>query len=180
LIVNRRQVFDDNWIYVHEPEVKVARIQNFKNWSPDMVPDMAKTSLGLEYFCQRGDSLWNSTDAALLELAADELAKIGLVSAAEIEDGCVFRVPHAYPVYDSQYHQFLSVIKEHLGRFENLQTIGRNGLHRYNNQDHAMLTGMGAVRNALFDDSIDLWSINAEHDYLEETYEEEVECSTSH
>lgn len=175
LIVNRRQVFRDNWIYVHEPQVKVARIQNFKNWSPDMVPDQNKTSLGLEYFCQAGDALWNSSDATLIKQAASELSQIGLVKETEVEDGCVFRIPNAYPIYDSRYRQHLQIIKEFVCQFDNLQTIGRNGLHRYNNQDHAMLTGIGAVRNALFADSIDLWSVNADHDYLEEICEHEAD-----
>ena len=168
LIVNRPHVFDDNWIYIHDPGVNVARIQNFKNWSPDMVPDAGRTSLGLEYFCQDGDQIWNSSDADLVEMAASELERLGLARAADVEDGCVFRVPHAYPVYDSQYRQFLSSIKQYLGQFQNLQSIGRNGLHRYNNQDHAMLTGIAAVRNAVDGEAIDLWNINSDDEYLEE------------
>jgi protoporphyrinogen oxidase len=171
LIVDRAQVFDDNWIYVHEPRVRVARIQNFKNWSPEMVPDPSTTSLGLEYFCDEGDALWKSPDSELIDLGAHELSQIGLVDPSQVIDGCVFRVPKAYPVYDSRYTRFLSIMKEYLYQFENLQTIGRNGLHRYNNQDHAMLTGIAAARNALFGESIDLWNINAEHDYLEEICE---------
>ncbi len=168
LIVDQARLFPDNWIYVHEPGVKVARIQNFKNWSPAMVPDPAKTSLGLEYFCQEGDALWSLPDAALVALAGRELEQIGLVAAARIIDGCVFRVAKAYPVYDSSYAADLAVVRAWCDGFDNLQTVGRNGLHRYNNQDHSMLTGFYAVRRLLFGEPHDLWRINAEQDYLEE------------
>jgi protoporphyrinogen oxidase len=168
LIVKKAHVFDDNWIYIHDPGVDVARIQNFKNWSPDMVPDSSRTSLGLEYFCQRGDQLWNRSDSDLIAQAGRELEQIGLARSTDVEDGCVFRIPCAYPVYDSQYRHFLELIKTYIRRFENLQSIGRNGLHRYNNQDHAMLTGIAAVRNAVCGEAIDLWSVNSDDEYLEE------------
>ncbi len=161
-------LFPDNWIYVHEPNVKVGRIQNFKNWSPDMVPDSAKTSLGLEYFCVEGDALWNRSDADLVELGKREAERIGLVSYADIEDGCVFRVPKAYPIYDADYRDYLAIVKDFVDDLENFQTIGRNGLHRYNNQDHAMLTGMLAVRNVVLGHRNDLWSVNTDQDYHEE------------
>ena len=168
LIVNKPDLFPDNWIYIHDPEVKVGRIQNFKNWSLDMVPDPTKTSLGLEYFCTEGDELWNMSDADLVELGKRELDRIGLASAADIEDGCVFRVPKAYPVYDSDYRDYLAIVRDFVGGLENYQTIGRNGLHRYNNQDHAMFTGMLAVRNVMFGEKNDLWSVNTDPEYLEE------------
>jgi protoporphyrinogen oxidase len=171
LIVNKPNLFPDNWIYIHDPEVKVGRIQNFKNWSLDMVPDPAKTSLGLEYFCTEGDELWNISDDELINLSRRELERIGLVSAADIEDGCVFRVPKAYPIYDSDYRDYLAIVRDFVGTLENYQTIGRNGLHRYNNQDHAMLTGMLAVRNLIYGENNNLWSVNADQEYHEEIRE---------
>lgn len=168
LIVNKPDLFPDNWIYVHDPDVKVGRIQNFKNWSPDMVPDPAKTSLGLEYFCNEGDALWNRSDADLVELGKREVDRIGLANYADIEDGCVFRVPKAYPVYDSDYRDYLAMLREFVDGLENFQTIGRNGLHRYNNQDHAMLTGLLAVRNVVLGQRNDLWNVNTEQEYQEE------------
>ncbi len=173
LIVNEKEMFPDNWIYVHEPSVEVARIQNYKNWSPEMVPDQEKSALGLEYFCNEGDELWTRPDEELVEQGKQELERIGLARAADIEDGCVFRVPRAYPVYDSEYRAYLDRIRETVDGFENLQTIGRNGLHQYNNQDHAMLTAMYAVQNALYDDDVDLWSVNVDQEYIEEVREEE-------
>jgi protoporphyrinogen oxidase len=168
LIVNKPDLFPDNWIYVHDPDVKVGRIQNYKNWSPEMVPDLTKTGLGLEYFCTEGDELWNTADADLVELGKREVDRIGLASYADIEDGCVFRVPKAYPVYDSDYRDYLGVIREFVDGLENLQTVGRNGLHRYNNQDHAMLTGILAVRNLVLGQHNDLWSVNTDQEYHEE------------
>jgi protoporphyrinogen oxidase len=168
LIVNRAYLFPDNWIYVHDPTVKVGRVQNFKNWSPDMVPDVTKSSLGLEYFCQQGDALWQSTDAELIELGKRETHRIGLAQFKDIEDGCVFRVPKAYPVYDATYRDALDIIRAALSSLENFQTIGRNGLHRYNNQDHSMLTGIFAARNILYREQHDLWAVNADAEYFEE------------
>ena len=168
LIVRKPALFPDNWIYVHSPEVRVGRIQNFKNWSPDMVPDAAKTSLGLEYFCSENDGLWNMPDAELIELGKRELEQIGLARAADIEDGCVFRNDKAYPVYDAGYRDCLATVRAFVDGLANLQTIGRNGLHRYNNQDHAMLTGALAARNLLFDQHNDLWIVNTEPEYHEQ------------
>jgi protoporphyrinogen oxidase len=168
LIVNQPYLFPDNWIYVHDPNVKVGRIQNFKNWSADMVPDAKKTSLGLEYFCTEGDELWNMPDAQLIELGMREVERIGLGSYADIESGCVFRVPKSYPVYDSDYRASLSILRQFVDNLENFHTIGRNGLHRYNNQDHAMLTGMLAVRNVVLGERNDLWSVNTDQNYHEE------------
>ena len=167
-IVNKPELFPDNWIYVHDPEVQVGRIQNFKNWSPDMVPDSTKTSLGLEYFCTEGDALWTMRDEELIQLATCELERIGLCRAADVEDGCVVRVPKAYPVYGSDYREALAVVREFVDSLENFRTIGRNGLHRYDNQDHAMLTGMLAVRSMVLGEPHDLWSVNTEQEYHEE------------
>lgn len=173
LIVNKRELFPDNWIYIHDPDVKVGRIQNFKNWSPDMVPDQSKTSLGLEYFCTEGDSLWSQPDENLIELGKREVERIGLAKYGDIEDGCVFRVPKSYPIYDSDYREHLAVVREFVESVGNLQTIGRNGLHRYNNQDHAMLTGILAVRNLVLGERNDLWSVNTDQEYHEEVRVEE-------
>ena len=168
LIIKKKELFPDNWIYIHDPSVQVGRIQNFKNWSSDMVPDQTMTSLGLEYFCNEGDEIWNMPDEALVALGKREIAKIGLAQAEDVVDGVVFRVEKTYPVYDSDYVASLETIKAYLATLENLQTIGRNGLHRYNNQDHAMLTGMLAVRNLLYGEKNNLWQVNAEQEYHEE------------
>jgi protoporphyrinogen oxidase len=169
-IINKRELFPDNWIYVHDPEVQVGRIQNFKNWSPDMVPDSTKTSLGLEYFCTEGDALWAMRDEELIQLATSELERIGLCRTADVEDGCVVRVPKAYPIYGSDYREALTVVRDFVDSLENFRTIGRNGLHRYNNQDHAMLTGLLAVRSMVLGEQHDLWGVNAEQEYHEEVH----------
>ncbi|HKC09107.1 MAG TPA: NAD(P)/FAD-dependent oxidoreductase [Methylomirabilota bacterium] len=171
LIVRKRDLFPDNWIYVHSSTVNVGRIQNFANWSPDMVPDHSKSSLGLEYFCSEGDTLWNTPDEELIAMGARELEAIGLATRADVEDGCVFRVPKAYPVYDATYADCMVRVREFVDGLENLQTVGRNGLHRYNNQDHAMLTGILAVRNLVLGERNDLWSVNTEAEYHEEVTE---------
>jgi protoporphyrinogen oxidase len=168
LVVDRPHLFPDNWIYVHDPGVRVSRIQNFKNWSPDMVPDPAQTSLGLEYFCTAGDDLWRTSDAALVALGAQEVERVGLAPAAAVVDGWVSRVPKAYPIYDGAYAEHLQVVREFVDGLENLQTIGRGGLHRYDNQDHAMVTGILAVRNAVLGERHDLWAVNTEPEYHEE------------
>jgi protoporphyrinogen oxidase len=173
IIIDRADLFPDNWIYVHSSEVQVGRIQNFKNWSPEMVPDPTKTCLGMEYFCDEDDALWNLTDTELLDLAAKEIGILGLAPTEAVEDGCVIRQPKAYPVYDSNYREHLQVIQDYLGTFENLQTTGRNGMHRYNNQDHSMLTGVMAARNLLGDVHHDLWEVNVERSYHEQFTKEE-------
>jgi len=167
LIVDRPSLFPDNWIYIHSPEVKVGRIQNFKNWSAALVPDASKTCLGMEYFCNEGEELWEMSDAELVALATRELVELGLAKAADVEDGVVLRQPKAYPVYDAEYRGHLRVLEGFLKGIENLQTIGRNGMHRYNNQDHSMLTGMLAVRN-LLGEKHDLWDVNTERSYYED------------
>lgn len=172
LIIDNPNLFPDNWIYIHSPEVKVGRIQNFKNWSPAMVPDATKTCLGMEYFCNEGDKTWELSDTELLELATKEIEQLGLAKASQIEDGTIIRQPKAYPVYDRDYRRHLQVIQDYLSKFDNLQTIGRNGMHRYNNQDHSMLTGFLAAQNILGDNH-DLWDINTERSYHEEFTKEE-------
>jgi protoporphyrinogen oxidase len=167
LIVDRRELFPDNWIYVHSPDIRAGRIQNFKNWSAEMVPDPDRTSVGLEYFCSEGDDLWLRSDAELVELAARELVELGLARAADISDGVVFRHAMAYPVYDREYAARVRTIRRFLDTIGNLQTIGRNGMYRYNNQDHSMLTGMLAVRN-LCGERHDLWEVNTDRSYAEE------------
>jgi len=167
LLIQQPHLFDDNWIYIHSPEVRVGRIQNFKNWSPDMVPDAGRTSLGLEYFCTEGDDLWTMPDADLIALGTREIDQIGLARAADVVDGVVVRQLKAYPVYDSAYAGHLARIRAFLAGMQNLQTIGRNGLHKYNNQDHSMLTAILAVRN-LDGEAHDLWEVNTERSYHEE------------
>lgn len=171
VIVDQTDVFADNWIYIHEDSVKVGRIQNFKNWSPHMVPDPSKSCLGLEYFCFEGDGLWTMPDDALLELAKTELDALGLVDKSLIEGGAVVRMPKAYPVYDSVYADSLKTIRGFLDEFENLQLVGRNGMHKYNNQDHSMFTAMLAAENVLGADH-DLWAVNDEPEYHEEQTKE--------
>lgn len=168
LIVNQPDLFPDNWIYIHDPSVQVGRIQNFKNWSPDMVPDQSKTSLGLEYFCTEGDSLWNKPEAELIEQAKQEIEKTGLARYADVEDGCIVRVPKAYPIYDADYVDYLAKVRTFVDGLTNFQTVGRNGLHRYNNQDHAMLTGMYAARNVVLGEENCLWTVNTDKEYHEE------------
>ncbi len=167
LIVDEADLFPDNWIYIHDSSVKVGRIQNFKNWSPDMVPDPSKTCLGLEYFCSIGDELWSMSDAALVDLGRRELSRLGLARADRIVDGTVVRMPKAYPVYDDGFADVVSATRQYLDGFENLQLIGRNGTHKYNNQDHSMVMAMLAVRN-LFGEQHDLWALNADDEYQEE------------
>ena len=167
LIVNKREVFPDQWIYVHSPKVRVGRIQNFKNWSPAMVPHPDKSSLGMEYFCDEGDEVWEMPDEDLGGLASSELAELGLADANDVVDSFVVRQPKAYPVYNHGYEEHLATIRSFLGTIKNFQTIGRNGMHRYNNMDHSMVTGILAAENVL-GARHDLWSINEEEEYLEE------------
>jgi hypothetical protein len=167
LMVKRDEVFPDNWIYIHSPEVKMGRIQNYKNWSPHMVPDQTRTSLGLEYFLWDKDDEWAWSKDRLIDLGIRECSEIGLVEPGEIEDGTVVRMKKAYPVYDRNYHESLKTVRNFLETFDNLQTVGRNGLHRYNNQDHSMLTAIYAARNILGEKN-DVWSVNTEMEYHEE------------
>jgi protoporphyrinogen oxidase len=169
LILKDRQKFDDNWIYIHDPSVKVGRVQNFRSWSPEMVPDPDKACYGLEYFCFEHDGLWNSTDAELIELAKRELIKIGLAEEGDVLDGCVVRQKKAYPVYDDDYARHVETVRTELEeRFPNLHLVGRNGMHKYNNQDHAMMTAMLCTENILADTQLyDLWQVNGDAEYHE-------------
>ena len=167
LIINREAVFPDNWIYIHSPEVKMGRIQNYKNWSPDMAPDRSRTSLGLEYFLWDQDEEWRWSQERLVEQGTRECAHIGLIDPRDVDDGVVVRMPKAYPIYDQWYQESVAAIRQYLKAFPNLQTIGRNGLHRYNNQDHSMLTGVYAARN-IVGERYDVWSVNTEMEYHEE------------
>ena len=166
LVVNKAELFPDNWIYIHDPRVKLGRVQNYKNWSPHMVPDAGKTCLGLEYFCFEGDELWNMTDRELIEFGRREIEILGLVRYSDVEDGSVVRMPKAYPAYDSKYQEMLDIIRPFLDGISNLQLVGRNGMHRYNNQDHSMLTAMLAVEN-IYGANHNLWNVNAEREYHE-------------
>ncbi len=167
LIIRQAKLFPDQWIYVHSPEVKVGRIQNFKNWSAAMVPDPGTTSIGMEYFCDQGDATWSLDDSDLIRLATGELAGLGLADPDTVIDGCVIRQPKAYPVYDRYYTENVAILREYLAGFANLQTVGRNGMHRYNNMDHSMQTGLLAAEN-LCGAEHDLWRVNDEDEYLEE------------
>ncbi|HEX7023987.1 MAG TPA: hypothetical protein VF187_04130, partial [Gemmatimonadales bacterium] len=166
LILDRDHLFPDNWIYVHTPGVKVGRIQNFNNWSRAMVPEPGTTCLGFEYFCFEGDGLWQAGDAELIALASRELEQLGLAPAALVRDGTVIRMPKAYPIYDGSYRKHLDVLRAWLDPVGNLHTVGRNGMHKYNNQDHSMLTAMMAVWN-MQGDAYDLWSVNTDFEYHE-------------
>lgn len=166
LICRGGNIFPDNWIYVHEPSVQVGRIQNYGNWSPAMAPVPDTSALGLEYFCFKGDKLWESSDRSLIELAKHELAQLGLVKPENVLDGIVIRVPKAYPVYDDSYKHGIDKVRKFLASVPNLQLVGRNGMHRYNNQDHSMLTAMLAARNILGAD-YDIWQANTESQYGE-------------
>lgn len=169
LITTRQDLFPDNWIYIHDPSVKVGRVQNFRSWSPEMVPDPKLACLGLEYFCFEGDGLWSSPDEDLVALAKQEIARIGLVREDEVVDACVVRQPKAYPVYDDEYKHHVDMVRLDLEkRFPTLHLVGRNGMHKYNNQDHAMMTAMLTVRNILAGEKLyDIWGVNEDAEYHE-------------
>ena len=167
LVLRRERLFPDNWIYIHTPGVKVGRIQNFNNWSAAMVPVAGMTCLGLEYFCFQGDGTWESTDADLVTQASREVEQLGLARVGDVVDGAVVRMRKAYPIYDSTYRQSVDTIRAHLDPIENLHTVGRNGMHKYNNQDHSMLTAMMAVWN-MQGASRDIWAVNTDYEYHEE------------
>lgn len=167
IILGKKEVFPDQWIYVHSPEVKLGRIQNYKNWSPAMVVDPQKTSLGLEYFCTEGDELWRMNDVDLIHYAVGELEKIGIVSRRHLIDGFVLRRPNVYPVYSLDYQENITALRRYLERFENLQTLGRAGLFRYDNSDHALLTGICTAKNFLGEGPYDVWAVNTDEAYLE-------------
>jgi protoporphyrinogen oxidase len=166
LIVEERDLFPDNWIYVHTPGVRVGRIQNFNNWSAAMVPEPGRTCLGMEYFCFEHDALWSAPDAELLALATRELGQLGLADPARVVDGTVIRARKAYPVYDAEYRGHVERIRACIDPIPNLHTVGRNGMHKYNNQDHSMLTAMMTVAN-MRGAGHDVWSVNTDFDYHE-------------
>jgi protoporphyrinogen oxidase len=168
LVVSGDDLFPDNWIYIHEPSVRVGRIQNYRSWSPWMVPDPEKACVGLEYFCFAGDDLWTMSDDELVAFAARELERLGLARPGQVERGFAIRVPKAYPIYDADYAERVATIRAWLETIENLQQVGRNGLHRYNNSDHSMLTALRAVDNLLAGVGHDIWAVNAESAYHEE------------
>ena len=169
LIGRPQKDFPDNWIYIHDPSVKVGRVQNFRSWSPDMIPDGVSTCLGLEYFCFEGDGLWTASDEELVALGTSEIAKIGLMDPADICDASVVRQKKAYPVYDEGYAENLDVIRREVGlRYPRLHLVGRNGMHKYNNQDHAMMTGMLTAANIVADANLyDTWQVNEDAEYGE-------------
>ncbi len=169
LVVPAADAFPDNWIYIHSPDVEVGRIQNFGAWSPGMVRDEHRTCLGLEYFTFAGDGLWESPDGELIALARRELGRLGLVDPDRVEAGYVVRMPKAYPVYDEHYADHVATIRGWLGAaVPNVHPVGRNGMHRYNNQDHSMLTALRTVDNVVGDGDHDVWAVNVEDEYLEE------------
>jgi protoporphyrinogen oxidase len=173
LVIDGEDLFPDNWIYIHEPGVRVGRIQNFRSWSPWMVPNKTDASIGMEYFCFEGDDLWTMADDDLVALATAELQQLGLARAEKVKMGFVVRVHKAYPMYDAEYGERVDTIKGWLDGIDNLVQVGRNGLHRYNNSDHSMLTAMRAVDNILLGTSHDIWAVNAESVYHEEHVEPE-------
>ncbi len=168
LMIDQPDLFPDNWIYIHSPGVKVGRIQNFGNWSKAMVPDGRMSCVGMEYFCFAGDGLWNSSDQDLVAQARAEIGLLGLADPERVVDGRVVRMPKAYPIYDGAYQGHLENVRAHLDRIPNLQLVGRNGLHKYNNQDHSMLTAIMAVENMRAAAGHDIWAVNTDFDYHEE------------
>ncbi len=181
LILNDKETFSDNWIYIHDPKVQVGRIQNFKSWSPEMVPDPNTCCYGLEYFCFEGDGLWTSSDEDLIAQAKKELAHIGLAKAEDVIDGCVVRQPKAYPVYDDDYAKHVATISNELDEnYPNLHLVGRNGMHKYNNQDHAMMTAMLTAQNIIAGEKVyDVWQVNQDAQYHEAGGAGEQQVATS-
>jgi protoporphyrinogen oxidase len=168
LICKDEDAFTDNWIYIHDPSVKVGRIQNFKSWSPYMVPDPSMACYGLEYFCFEGDGLWTSSNETLIALAKKEIEQIGLTHASAVVDGYVVRQPKAYPVYDQTYKEKVEDVREALKNYPGLYLVGRNGMHKYNNQDHSMMTAMLAAKNIIAGKELyDLWDVNEDAEYHE-------------
>jgi protoporphyrinogen oxidase len=173
LVIEDEQMFPDNWIYIHDPTVRVGRIQNFRSWSPWMVPNETDASIGMEYFCFEGDEVWSMADEDLVAMATREIQELGLARAERVKMGFVVRVHKAYPMYDAQYGERVQAIRGWLDGIPNLIQVGRNGLHRYNNSDHSMLTAMRAVENILRGTHHDIWAVNAESVYHEEHVDDE-------
>ncbi|MCH8842252.1 MAG: NAD(P)/FAD-dependent oxidoreductase [SAR324 cluster bacterium] len=180
LITPDKVSLPDNWIYIHDPTVKVGRIQNFKAWSKEMVPDQSLCCYGMEYFCTQGDDLWEQSDESLIELAKKEIDQVGLVRAVDVIDGCVVRQEKAYPVYDFNYSTYVDIVRKDLeDKFLTLHMVGRNGMHKYNNQDHAMMTAMLTVKNILAGKRLyDVWSVNSDAEYLEQGMDDESTLQT--
>ncbi|HEY1212613.1 MAG TPA: hypothetical protein VGE93_03175, partial [Bryobacteraceae bacterium] len=169
LICKEADAFSDNWIYIHEPGVKVGRIQNYKSWSPEMVPDPSMVCYGLEYFCFEGDGLWSASDEQLIHLGKTEIEHIGLTHQSSVVDACVVRQPKAYTVYDHDYKANVETIRAALSNYPGLYLVGRNGMHKYNNQDHSMMTAMLAAKNILAGKPLyDPWKVNEDAAYHEE------------
>lgn len=170
LVLRDHDAFPDNWIYIHEPGVRVGRIQNFRSWSPDLVGVPGVVCYGMEYFCFEGDGLWTMTDVALVELAVRELEQLQLGHGSHLVDGFVVRQPKAYPVYDDEYADRVARIREEIdASYPGLHLVGRNGMHRYNNQDHAMMTGLIVARNIAAGTTLqDPWLVNVDAEYHEE------------
>ena len=169
LIGTPQKELPDNWIYIHDPSVKVGRVQNFRSWSPDMIPDGVSTCLGLEYFCFEGDGVWSASDEDLVALGKREIARIALMAADAVYDACVVRQAKAYPVYDETYAENVAVVRREIAlRFPSLHLVGRNGMHKYNNQDHAMMTGMLTAANIVAGETLyDTWQVNEDAEYGE-------------
>ncbi len=172
LIARTARDFPDNWVYIHDPAVHVGRVQNFRSWSPELIPDAGHTCLGLEYFCFEGDGLWASSDEDLVALAKREIDHIGLISSTDVVDACVVRQPKAYPVYDEDYARNVTAVRLELEHaYPTLHMVGRNGMHKYNNQDHAMMTAMLTVENILAGERrFDVWQVNEDAEYGESGY----------
>ena len=178
LVLKKRDVFPDNWIYIHDPSVKVGRMQNFKVWSPHMVPDQNTTCIGLEYFCFEGDGLWTASDDQLVALGTREMAQLGICAPEEVMWGVVVRQPKAYPVYDDTYKRDLATIHDYLTpTLPNLHLVGRNGMHHYNNQDHSMMTALLVARNIATGSNYDQWKVNTDAEYHEEARLEDEDKS---
>jgi protoporphyrinogen oxidase len=172
LVVPEEDGFPDNWIYIHAPEVRVGRVQNFGSWSPQMIPEEGKTCLGLEYFVNEGDDVWVSADADLIAQGTAEMATLGLLSPDRVEKGYVVRMPKAYPMYDVTYKENVEILRVWLDEHvPNVHPVGRNGMHRYNNQDHSMYTAMLTVENIVNGTTHNVWEVNVEAEYHEELSE---------
>jgi protoporphyrinogen oxidase len=175
------QLVSDNWIYIQEPDVLVGRLQVFNNWSPFLVADRSKVWLGAEYFCYEGDELWTRSDESMAKLAADELAKIGIIERQDVRDAVVVRMAKTYPAYFGLYDRFQEV-RDYVDAIPNLYLVGRNGMHKYNNQDHSMLTAMTAVDNMIAGrcDKQNIWEVNTEQDYHESKEKVSRNLSSGH
>jgi protoporphyrinogen oxidase len=181
LMIKAEDMFPDNWIYIHEPDVKVGRIQNFRSWSPEMVPNQDTACVGLEYFCFEGDGLWTSSDEDLIELAKKEMAQLKLAQPETVIGGVVVRQEKAYPIYDEAYKTHVAAVQESLeARYPTLHMVGRNGMHKYNNQDHAMMTAMLTVKNIEANARVyDIWNVNEDAEYHESGTEGEIAALAS-